>query len=370
MIAAWLALTVLAPPGARPPEWEAIQRRLAQDRLRVRFLRREELTIRQGIKELDRALSDIETKVAELAESRSGAQERISELDARVAEIEERLGGLRSVVGKRAASMLRMRRTSISSLVARSVTPADARRFQERFARVLDYDKSLIAGVRDASLQEQTARAELERELATLVETTESLSLQSEEARALREERASLLEAVSRERRSSGRLLSDLLKTSRRLGREIGVVRGDRPAPERAEGGFAAQRGRLPWPVSGTVEAIFGKVVDPRSGMVLVKRGVDIRAPQSALVRSVFDGTVAYASRLSGRGRVLIVDHETHYSVYCHLEAFQVRVGQRVNQYQVIGLVGDSDSSKGAFLYFELRRGAEAVDPLEWLAPS
>ncbi|TFG91892.1 MAG: M23 family metallopeptidase, partial [Myxococcales bacterium] len=33
-----------------------------------------------------------------------------------------------------------------------------------------------------------------------------------------------------------------------------------------------------------------------------------------------------------------------------------------------IGTVGDSGSLSGPRLYFEIRRGAEALDPTEWLA--
>lgn len=365
-----LLVTTLLAIGApsATPEWSALQRRLAQDRLRVRFLRREELTIKQGIKELDREMKKTDRRIDQLADDADRTRDRIEELDRRIASIEARMSGLRETVGRRAAAMLRLRRTNLATLVDRAVTPGDARRLEERLSHVIAFDANLIKNVRDASVQERDARTTLESELTKLQDTTDDLEKENIDAALLREERAALLDAVAKERRQSGRLLRDLLEASRRLKEELGVVRGARPAPEPAEGGFGEQKGRLPWPVTGTVESIFGKSVDPVSSMVMVQRGIEIRAPQSALIRNVFEGRVAYAGRVEGLGRVLIIEHDGFHSIYAHLESFQVRKGQRVAQYQVLGFVGDSDSTKGAHLYFELRQGREAIDPLVWLS--
>ncbi|MFW5655954.1 MAG: murein hydrolase activator EnvC family protein, partial [Roseicyclus sp.] len=129
------------------------------------------------------------------------------------------------------------------------------------------------------------------------------------------------------------------------------------------------QRGRLPWPVVGRVEVPFGKKVDPDSGMVLLSRGLDIRAHLSAPVRAVFPGRVVYAASRAGFGRLAIVDHGGFYTLYAHLESFAVRAGDPVAAQQVLGHVGDSGSTKGAYLYFEIRKGRDPVDPIRWLAP-
>lgn len=368
LLSALTLLAVAAPGGPSLPEWTAMQRRLAHDRLRVRFLRREELTVKQGLKELDTDIGKKDESIEELEEAADGTRDRIEELDRRIEGIEGRLAKLREAAGRRAAAMVRLRRTSLASVLDKATTPGDTRRLRDRLRRVFEYDAKLVGSVRTASAQDREARTTLETELSKLQDTMDALEAEIEEANLLREERGALLDAISKERRASGRLLAQLLRTSRRLRAELGVVRGSRPAPERAEGGFDRQKGLLPWPVSGTVEAIFGKSVDPDSGMVVVQRGIDIRAPQSEVVRAVFDGEVVYAGRLAGLGRVMILDHDGFYSIYGHLERFHARRGARVAQFQVIGLVGDSDSIKGAFLYFELRQAKDAIDPLKWLA--
>ena len=51
------------------------------------------------------------------------------------------------------------------------------------------------------------------------------------------------------------------------------------------------------------------------------------------------------------------------------LADFEVQKGMAINAHQVVGFVGDTGSTKGAFLYFEIRKGKDPVDPLKWLGP-
>jgi septal ring factor EnvC (AmiA/AmiB activator) len=51
-----------------------------------------------------------------------------------------------------------------------------------------------------------------------------------------------------------------------------------------------------------------------------------------------------------------------------HLDTIDVALGQRVAAGDRIGSAGETGSLSGPRLYFEIRHGAEAVDPEEWLA--
>jgi septal ring factor EnvC (AmiA/AmiB activator) len=54
-------------------------------------------------------------------------------------------------------------------------------------------------------------------------------------------------------------------------------------------------------------------------------------------------------------------------SVYGYNSALRVRAGQGVAQGDVIAEVGENGASDRPALYFEIRRGAVAVDPLSYL---
>jgi hypothetical protein len=94
------------------------------------------------------------------------------------------------------------------------------------------------------------------------------------------EDVVALLGVEGNERRVSERLRRGLFGVASRLEKELGVIRGLKKCPRRVLGVFSAQKRRLPWPVPGRVEVVFGKKkVDPVSGMLMVHTGIDLRPP-------------------------------------------------------------------------------------------
>ena len=354
---------------ADTPERRAIRARVARDRVKTRFLRREEASILTALQDIASELEQKEETIDELGEVMYILQRDMSKLDGRLDEVEGRLSQLRGKVGARAAALYRMRRTSLARLLERATAPAQARRLRDWLQTIVAYDAELMGAVRGASEADRKLKADLRARQDKLNNTRAKLTDEVEAARQLQADRAALLRAVREERQTSERLSAELQRAARALDREISVIRGLNPAPATAPGGFGAQRYRLPWPVAGRVEVAFGKKVDPDSGMVMVQKGIDIRAPALSPVRSVFKGSVVYSDRFKGFGRMVIVEHPGgFYSLYAHLAGLKVHTGQRVKQYDVVGLLGNSESTKGHYLYFEIRQGKKPVDPLRWLA--
>jgi septal ring factor EnvC (AmiA/AmiB activator) len=63
------------------------------------------------------------------------------------------------------------------------------------------------------------------------------------------------------------------------------------------------------------------------------------------------------------------VDHgEGYFSLYAYASKLLVNVGDSVRGTQPIGEIGDTGLTGESRLYFELRQGGEALDPLSWLA--
>jgi len=80
-------------------------------------------------------------------------------------------------------------------------------------------------------------------------------------------------------------------------------------------------------------------------------------------------GAVAYADWLKGYGQVVILDHANgFFSLYAHASKLLVKVGEQVAVGHVIGETGDTGLTGESTLYFELREGADAIDPLAWFA--
>ena len=187
-----------------------------------------------------------------------------------------------------------------------------------------------------------------------------------EAAEAARSERTELIEAltlVQAEASQSDRVLRDLKSTESQLGRVLEQLTERTPSR-----GFGALKGKLSLPARGLIERGFGNVVNARFNTVTLHKGLDIRAPAGQPVRSVAAGRVVYAGWLKGYGNLLIVEHEdAFHTVFAHLISLDHRAGDAVDAGEVLGRVGDSGSSKGPHLYFELRQRGVAVDPAPWL---
>jgi murein DD-endopeptidase MepM/ murein hydrolase activator NlpD len=116
-------------------------------------------------------------------------------------------------------------------------------------------------------------------------------------------------------------------------------------------------------PLAATPEDRFG----PRRARF--HSGVDYAARRGTPVAAAGAGEVTYAGALAGGwGRVVTIGHGADVrTMYAHLSAIRVRVGQRVEAGETIGLVGSSGNASGPHLHFEVRVRGAAVDPLSAL---
>ena len=220
------------------------------------------------------------------------------------------------------------------------------------------------------------------------LESTESHLLRVRgELQGYQQEIATKLAAVKDERTKKDRLLArvrsekvmyvkaveELEKSAQRI---EGLIRGfearrkasasARTAP--AGEGLARLKGRLGWPTEGDVVALFGRQKHPKFDTYVQRKGIEIRAGHGTVIRSVSDGVVAFADWMRGYGLLAIVDHgEGFFSLYAHASKLLVGVGDSVRGHQPIGEIGDTGLTGESTLYFELRQGGEALDPLAWL---
>lgn len=131
------------------------------------------------------------------------------------------------------------------------------------------------------------------------------------------------------------------------------------PVDPDSRAGFRALRGRLPFPIAGRAEV--RKVMRRSTG----SPGLELVAAAGAPVRSVAAGRVAFADTYADYGLTVILDHgDRYYSLYATLGAIDVRAGDQVAGGARVGTVGVAPDD--AKLYFELRKGAETIEPGDW----
>lgn len=108
----------------------------------------------------------------------------------------------------------------------------------------------------------------------------------------------------------------------------------------------------------------FGMRIHPISGDLKMHNGIDVAAPTGTRVYAVAAGRVTLASYAGSAGNAVVIDHGNGVvTKYFHLSAFNVKVGDIVNQGSVIGLVGNTGGSTGSHLHFELIINGVYTDP-------
>jgi|TARA_B100000795_G_C22804699_1_gene444062 murein DD-endopeptidase MepM/ murein hydrolase activator NlpD len=109
----------------------------------------------------------------------------------------------------------------------------------------------------------------------------------------------------------------------------------------------------------------FGMRMHPVYNVLKLHTGVDFTAKKGTDIFASGDGVVSNVKKsYTGYGQHVIIDHGFGYkTLYAHMSAFKVRKGQKVKRGDVIGLVGNTGTSTGAHLHYEVIRDGRKIDP-------
>lgn len=143
--------------------------------------------------------------------------------------------------------------------------------------------------------------------------------------------------------------------------------------PATGNDSYAANTGELRWPlkVSGRISSKFGSRTSPTEGASTYHKGVDIAVSSGTPIVASGAGTVVTATYSSSAGNYIMIYHgNSLYTVYMHCSKLSVKVGDTVQQGDVIGNVGSTGISTGPHLHFGVTVNGSYVDPLNYVSQS
>ncbi len=208
-------------------------------------------------------------------------------------------------------------------------------------------------------------------------ELTRLIAKEEAERKAAEEAARAKAEAEARAKAEAER------KAAEKRAPQSGGKKAETPAPQPAQpkpverpkgeptGDFAAQKGKLPSPLSHTftVVSAFGTHAHPTLSKVQVDNpGIDVETASGAHVRAVYPGVVSAVFMQSGFGHVVLLRHGDYLTVYANIETLGVKKGDKVKAGDVLGIVAPSESNPSrGLLHFEIRKEKTKYDPLTWL---
>jgi septal ring factor EnvC (AmiA/AmiB activator) len=317
-------------------------------------------------------LQDLEVRIAE-ARLRLKEIERDREYTARKKQqLDDELAERRSHLDDESEALAAQVRAAYMSggqekikLLLNQRDPATLGRLMAYYRYLNDYRAENIDAVLEEIRKLDALQGQIAAEEARLAELVrvryDELGRLGEAQEGRRELLVSLRRRISEEGREVDRLAAQERDLTRLI-TELTTILSDYPIA--SEQPFSEHRGRLTWPVAGTLIHDFGQ---PRGGG-LKWNGVVLQAARGREVRAVYHGRVAFADWLAGMGLLVIVDHgEGYLTLYGHNETILKNTGDWVAPGDVIATVGDSGGQPQTGLYFELRSGKKPVNPRQWV---
>lgn len=352
---------------------EKLKGKIEEKRKRAEEAEKKRESVLQGIQSLDERLVHHRQDHHEI-------NKKLRQKDREIEEITRQLGAMRtSIDARRDAILARLRVQYMEGRFGRvkALLTADSYSdFQRRgqyLSAVSHKDYELLEAFRvDMERMEQAERQRAEAR-AVLVAFKMNIEKKLADIRVLQKEKKGYLAKITHEKDSYNRTVEELQRSASRVDSLLHDLEMRRRAmavrPPTSLPLAPGVRGALPWPADGKVVSFFGRQKHPTFNTYVQRKGIEIRTTEGSLIHAVMAGSVVYADWLKGYGLVIILDHANgFFSLYAHASKILAKTGEHVAEGQPIGETGDTGMIGENTLYFELREGAEPVDPLHWLA--
>ncbi len=148
------------------------------------------------------------------------------------------------------------------------------------------------------------------------------------------------------------------------------AAQGKDTSSQKTTSSNSSGNGKLIWPLKGykPLTSSYGYRKDPITGKRAFHNGLDIAAPHGTNIYAAESGTVIRASRYDTYGECVMIDHGGGLiTLYAHCSGYNVKVGQKVSQGDVIAFVGSTGRSTGNHLHFVVRVNGQYKDPNTYL---
>ena len=347
-------------------ELEEVRERISELKQSMDAAAEEHDRLAGELQELEVAISERRMRLKEIERDRQYTANKKQKLDSELAERELHLDEESEALAAQVRTAYMSGNQEKIKLLLNQRDPATLGRLMAYYRYLNDYRAENIEAVVEEIRKLDELRSQIAAEEARLTALARARYDELGKLNKSQEGRTELLASLRNRIASEGKEVDQLAgqeKDLTRLIAELSSILSDYPIS--SEQPFSEYKGRLTWPVAGTLLHDFGQ---PRVGGNIKWNGVVLAAPRGREVRAVYHGRVAFADWLAGMGLLVIVDHgEGYMTLYGYNETTLKNTGDWVAPGDVIATVGDSGGQQQASLYFEIRRGTKPEDPRRWV---
>jgi len=330
-------------------------------------------SVLQGLQSLDERLVGFKQAHQDISRKLRKKDQEIETLTRQMSILQDRIDERRDAILARLRIQYMEGRLGHWKTLLASDSYGDFQRRLQYLSAVSERDYALMGTFR--ADVDQMQQAERQREIARvgMLAYKQSTEKHLTDIKSLKKQKRIYLTNITHEKESYERALQELERSASRVDSLLRELENRRRAamvrPPVAGSLPRGLKGLLPWPAEGNIVTFFGRQKHPTFDTYVQRKGIEIRTPEGSAIHAVMPGTVVYADWLKGYGLVIIIDHANgFFSLYAHASKILTVVGAQVTAGQAIGETGDTGMTGENTLYFELREGADPVDPLQWLS--
>ena len=328
--------------------------------------RGEKDSLQQQLKSIELKASRVSGNIRQSRTEIAATEQQLSELAKTKQQLQRDIAQQRSAI----AEQIRMtHRTGSEEPIKLLLNQQDP----QKLARVFKYYDYLLAARSEkieqfkADIDQLTALEEtINKHKIRLARSRKTLESERRALVAAMDDRTDTLQQVQQQLRSGRQQLLSLQGQRDELQALIDTVEraAAKLVPPTDYPSFSASKGKLRWPVAGSVSQRFGS---RRTGD-LRWQGLLIKAESGIAVRAVHHGRVVFSNYLRGFGLLIIVDHGDGYmSLYAHNQVLLKDTGTWIQSDEIVARTGNTGGLERPALYFEIRRQGSPVDPIRWL---
>lgn len=317
--------------------------------------------------ELAKLEKDLEIALAELAQVEAElalAEERLEQTNEELEAAQEELENRNRLLHNRIRSIYEQGTVTYLEVLFNAHSVSDLLHRFNYLKMIVEQDVKILQDVREYRALVEDKKAQAEQEKADIV----ALRLEVENKKRDLEVKVASRERQLDQLQMSAKDYEQALEDQEKLSEEFGKQLQEYQKELDAMGVPVFQ-----WPVntrSFWISSYFGSRYHPILKTYRHHSGLDLAAAQGTPVYAAESGIIYSSGWLGGYGLTITIAHgQTYSTLYAHLSASYVKVGQEVKKGDLIGRVGSTGLSTGPHLHFEIRENGNPQDPLKFLPP-
>jgi septal ring factor EnvC (AmiA/AmiB activator) len=342
-----------------------VQQQINQVQTKLNSVEQDRDKLNNTLREAERSIGKLHNQIRSINQDIDSNQRQINQLKADKAALVKREIEQRDIMREHIVAVYSMGRQSRLKLILNEENPEQISRTLVYYESLRDARQEVIASYRDTLAQLERIGPQLTAQQQALTDNRNQLEEQRSQLNKQQATRKETIAQLTGDIADKQKQLTQLKRDRDQLEDVIKALQ-EAIANMKLPNDFApftSRKGKLNWPVKGTMENRFGA----QRSADIKWQGITLSANEGTPIKAIHSGRVVFADWLKGYGLLIIVDHgEDYLSLYANNQSLTKNLGDWVNSTDTIATLGRSGGLAQASVYFEIRHEGQAVNPSQW----